>query len=358
MAAWRSILILLLLTGILCLVRSASSEPSPQGEGHLGEYLFDDDDPDSALAGGEGSRVSDPDDDPPPAHAEDAALPVEGDVNLFPRFQKGKQQRNDAEPKSASRAGHGAKSSQQAGGGAGRLAEGEGEEKEARRSSSSLLLDAYLPKELSFMREYLLEAGVGLLMIFALLHALWGKEGNRRVALQWGLAAERVIAPSFHLNKIRGETVSSCGWGSFEMYFSGRANIRYCLAKIECMPRQCPWHYWLYASAVPVKDIIDFEVVLETMDTFVFAVCRKNETKSMKSNNEDVDQCCTLRRVPTLTPFGLVLLSDAQEPFDSIIGSGEVLRSLNELHTYIHFIVLSDAAPAPARSPSSITPPH
>lgn len=129
----------------------------------------------------------------------------------------------------------------------------------------------------TFRRNY---AYFMLLFAFLVAYGIVGYHRNKRLAKRWSSAAVPVLEDSFAYVERDPDVLDVKGWSQFEMYASGRTSCRGMLIHLDLVKRQCFWHENVLRFFNPEKDSVTFDVFFETLDHFIFGVCRKVRNKA------------------------------------------------------------------------------
>nr|PVC52883.1 hypothetical protein MACL_00000449 [Theileria orientalis] len=129
----------------------------------------------------------------------------------------------------------------------------------------------------NFRRNYAI-----FLLVFTLLvmYAVAGYSRNKKIATGLSLAVEQALEDNFAYVERDPNLLDVKGWSHFEMYASGRTSCRGMLIKLDLRKRQCFWHETLITLFQPQNDQVTYDILFESLDHFIFAVCKKLTNKS------------------------------------------------------------------------------
>lgn len=179
------------------------------------------------------------------------------------------------------------------------------------------------------------------------LHMYFGKKENEDIAIKWYRATKELFDSQFTVVKVGEEHILPRGWNRFECFATGRRNCVYCLTKIECLPRQCPWMYWGLCNLIPAWDSVELEIPLDAMESFIFAIARRQSLKTIQKEHEDIAGCACLKPRKDLSSE-LCVLADNSEIVEKLL-IPEMVRLLNQSPETVRYLTISDEIPPQRR---------
>lgn len=198
-----------------------------------------------------------------------------------------------------------------------------------------------LPK---WLRNGRLEWGCCVGLVFVVLQAFIGKKENEKTIESWARTTKDLFNETFEICGFNDSLLKAFSWDYFEFFASGRSNCLYCLVRLQCRPRQCPWQTFILRFLTGNDDMMDVEIPITTSEKFSLVIGRRMLLKTLQSLNKDLGTCISVKRSTLLSPM-LTVLSDSGEVVDKLITS-DMADVLNNYAKSIRHLILSDIIPS------------
>eukprot|EP00922_Rhytidocystis_sp_ex-Travisia-forbesii_P060952 GHVS01090417.1.p1 GENE.GHVS01090417.1~~GHVS01090417.1.p1 ORF type:complete len:290 (-),score=60.47 GHVS01090417.1:196-1065(-) len=132
------------------------------------------------------------------------------------------------------------------------------------------------------------------------------------------------------------------GWSVYEFFASGRKHCSCLIAKINCVHRQCFWRNVVLRPFLDEVDVVTLYLLLDRLDTTVFTICRKRDTKATVAAYPDTKQYARVRKVDGC-PASLAVLADSAEAVEHFM-QPKVLKALQAYERWVKLIRITDVA--------------
>eukprot|EP00922_Rhytidocystis_sp_ex-Travisia-forbesii_P060958 GHVS01090426.1.p1 GENE.GHVS01090426.1~~GHVS01090426.1.p1 ORF type:complete len:576 (-),score=147.76 GHVS01090426.1:196-1725(-) len=195
---------------------------------------------------------------------------------------------------------------------------------------------------IGFMFKWHVECIVAVLLVVVLVAGYVGKAANQDIVKAWLSVSRGVFDENFAKVGYRDSFLLMKGWSVYECVASGRKNCGVLVAKIHCVHRQCFWRSIVLRPLLDAEDVLTIYVQLDKLDTTVFAICRKRETKATLAAYADLKQYGRVRKVDGC-PSSLTVMSDSAEAVEHFM-QPKVLKALQAYERWVKLIRITDVA--------------